>query len=340
MKALVKYALGEENMGIRDVPIPEPQDGDVLLSIKAVGICGTDIHSMRDERVSNLPVVLGHEFVGVVEKTCGDCGDLKVGDWVTGIPACYGCGTCVYCKRGDVSLCQKRGSIGAQRDGAMAEYMTFKAKYCFKIPEEAPNKLYYAAAEPLACAVRGIYQRLDVNEGDLAVVSGPGTIGLFTLQALKSRGARVIVSGVPADRHRLQKALELGADAVVDSPEALEKEVRERSELGADIVCETSGVAASLSACLKVVRVHGNVLQIGVYGGPVTADINMILKKELNFTGTNSTSVSTWDITMDLLNKGAIKLDPLISLMLPLTKWKEGFQAVIDKSAYKVLLIP
>ena len=85
-------------MEIREVPVPQPKEGEVLLKVEAVGICGSDIHAMYDERKVAIPVILGHEFVGSVAETCGDCGDLKVGDWVTGIPAAYNCGKCKYCE--------------------------------------------------------------------------------------------------------------------------------------------------------------------------------------------------------------------------------------------------
>lgn len=340
MKALVKFAKGREGMELRDVPIPQPREGEVRIAIKAVGICGSDLHSMLDKRETVMPVILGHEFAGVVEKTCGDTCGLKVGDWVTGLPACYSCGHCTHCLQGDVSLCRERGSVGTHKDGAMAEYMVMPAKFCYKIPEAVEDKLTYAAAEPLTCAVRGVYEMIHVKPGDVAVVSGPGTIGLFLMQALKSRGAYVIVSGLPQDHHRLQKALELGADAVAEGYNALREAVTTRNPEGADIVCEASGAAPSLKNCLNIIKTHGTLLQVGVYSGPIEADINQILVKELTVVGTNSTAVSSWKVALRLLQEGKLRIDPIISLRLPLAEWKRGFDAALDKSAFKILLIP
>ena len=327
-------------MGIREVPVPKPAEGEVCIAIKAAGICGSDLHSMLDERETVMPVILGHEFVGVITETCGDTCGLKVGDWVTGLPACYSCGHCMYCDQGEVSLCGRRGSVGTHRDGAMAEYMVMPAKFCYKVPDDAEDKLSYAATEPLGCAVRGVYEKIQVNPGDVAVVSGPGTIGLCLMQALKSRGAYVIVSGLPQDRHRLQKAMELGADAVAEGYDALRELVTQKNPEGADIVCEAAGVAGSLSTCLNIIKTHGTLLQVGVYGGPIQADINQLLIKELTMVGTNSTAVSTWPITLQLLREGKVRTGPIISLKLPLTEWEAGFDAALDKSAFKILLIP
>lgn len=340
MKALVKYGPGQEHMEIRDVPIPVPKEGEILLKIQAVGICGSDIHAMLDQRKTAMPIILGHEFVGIVEETCGDCGDVKVGDWVTGIPACYNCGTCELCKAGEVTLCPDHESVGVFRNGAMAEYMVMPAAFSFRIPDDAPDKIAYAACEPLTCAVRGVYERIDVKPGDVAVVSGPGTIGLFVAQALKSRGAYVIVSGLPQDRHRLDMALRMGADEAVESFDELMAAINRKSPKGADIVCEASGAAQSLDVCLKVVRIHGTVLEVGLFGGPIQVDFNQLFNKELYVTSTNSTATTTWKLTMDLIEQGKVDMRPVISLKLPLEQWKEGFDATLKKTAYKVLLLP
>ena len=342
MKALVKFGKGREGMEIREVPVPQPKEGEVLLKVEAVGICGSDIHAMYDERKVAIPVILGHEFVGSVAQTCGDCGDLKVGDWVTGIPAAYNCGKCKYCEKGEVTICPEHESVGVMRNGGMAEYMVYPAAYCHKVAEDLTidEKQAYAAAEALACTVRGVYERITVNPGDIAVVSGPGTIGLFTVQALKSKGAYVIVSGLPADRHRLDKALEIGADKAVESYEELLAAIREKDPEGADIACEAAGVGPSLNTCLKVVKTHGTILQLGMYGGEIKCDMNQVFAKELFIAGSNSTATATWDTTIELLNSKKVDLNPVISLKLPLDKWEEGFDATINKTAFKVLLIP
>ena len=340
MKALVKFGKTRAGMGLRDVPVPEPSEGEVRLEIKAAGICGSDIHTMNDERETAIPVILGHEFVGVIDKVCGDVGDLKVGDWVTGIPASYHCGECEYCKKGEVTLCPEHESVGVFRDGAMAKYMVMRAKTAYKVPEEMPDKLIYAAAEPLACVVRGIYERITVNPGDVAIVSGPGTLGLFAVQVLKTKGAYVIASGLPVDEKRLELAKKLGADVTVQSFDELQEAIQKVSPRGADVAVETAGVTPSLNNCLKALKIHGQLLELGIISGMYNVDMGQIFAKELIVAGSNSTATTTWDITMELIREGKVDLGIMTDLRLPLDEWEKGFDATINKTAYKVLLIP
>ncbi len=340
MKVLVKYDKTRTGMALRELPMPEPQEGEIRLKIKAVGICGSDIHAMNDERQTAIPIVLGHEFVGVIDKTCGDTGNLKVGDWVTGIPAAYNCEVCEYCRRGEVTLCPEHKSLGVYRDGAMAEYMVTRAKYAFKIPEEVHDKSVYAIVEPLACVVRGVYELLDVHSGDVAVVSGPGAIGLLAVEVLKSRGAYVIVSGLPIDNNRLELALRLGANVAVQSYKELEAAVKAVSQDGADVAVETAGVGASLNECLKILKVHGNLLELGIISGEHSMDFGLLFSKELRIIGSNSSTMSSWEIALNLLNDERILLEPLIDLRLPLEEWGKGFDAIMNKTACKVLLMP
>ena len=245
MKAIVKFALGEDGMGLLDVPEPIPHEGELKVKVLAAGICGGDVHCMKDERLAIMPVTLGHEFVGQIVETCGDVGDFKVGDWVVTLPACYSCGECDFCKAGMVTLCAERKSIGSYVDGAMAEYVVVPAKYSFKVPDEVEDKIPYALSEPFIVGVHGAYERVRVNPGDVVVVSGPGQIGLLAMQAFKTRGAYVIVSGLKADADRLNLALQLGADAVADSMEKLKEEIRMVNPAGADIVVEAASHPSS-----------------------------------------------------------------------------------------------
>ena len=198
----------------------------------------------------------------------------------------------------------------------------------------------YAAAEPLACVVRGVYERITVHAGDIAIVSGPGTMGLFAVEVLKSKGARVVVSGLPADHHRLQLALTLGAERVAESFDELKEILAEIAPEGADVALEAAGVAPSCNTCLNVLKTQGTLLQMGLFGGKPTCELNKIFEKELTITSMNSTAMTTWDITMELLKEKKVDLKPLISLKLPLAEWNEGFDATINKTAFKVLLLP
>lgn len=343
MKGLVKYALGMDGVGLQDLPDPVLKEGECKVKVLAASICGSDIHAMRDERSVTMPVVMGHEYVGQIVETCGDTGQLKVGDWVTTLPACYSCGECEMCRAGVVTLCRERKSIGSHRNGAMANFVVVPAKYTYKIPDNActrEQKISYALAEPFACVVRGVYERLDVKEGDTVVVSGPGVMGQMASILFKSRGAYVILSGLPADADKLALAKELGSvDETVTSVEELKAAVCRRNPYGADITCDCTGVTPSLDTCMQVIRPMGFHLQLGMFGGKVPFRLDSFFDREVTYVPSNSSSVSAWKITMELLEKG-VSLEPFVTLQLPLEQWKEAFDAVLEKKVYKAVLLP
>lgn len=343
MKGVVKYELGMHGVELRELPEPVPQKGECKVKVLAAGICGSDIHALRDERSVTMPVVLGHEYVGQITEVCGDVGELQVGDWVTTLPACYSCGTCELCRAGVVTLCRQRKSIGSHKDGAMADYVVVPAEYTYRIPASADTqekKVSYALAEPLACVVRGVYERIDVKEGDTVVVSGPGVMGQMAAQVFKSRGAYVILSGLPADREKLDLAKDLGAaDATAESVEELRQAVYRRNPLGADITCDCTGVVPSLETCMEMIRPMGTHLQLGMFGGKVPVRLDGFFDREVTYVPSNSSSVTAWKITMQLLENG-LSLEPFVSMRLPLQEWRTAFDAVIGKKVYKAVLLP
>lgn len=343
MKALVKFAKGQQGLELREVPEPSPKAGELKVKVLAAGICGSDIHAYYDQRYLEMPVTLGHEFVGQVTETCGDVGDFKVGDWVTALPACYSCGECALCREGLVTLCRNRRSIGSYDDGAMADYVVVPAKYSFKLPDSAKTlqeKKIYALAEPFCCIVRGVYERIDVIPGDVAVVSGPGPMGIMAAQLLKSRGAYVIVAGLPVDKEKLELVKKLGADETVTGFEELQEAVYRRNPEGANITCDCTGVPASLANCIRVIAANGTHLQIACWGKPVEVDLNQLFLKEASYITTNSTAVSSWEIGMKLLEEGRVDLTPLMNMETSLENWRQGFDAALAKTKYKIVLLP
>ena len=342
MKALVKFAPGAQNVELRDIPEPIPQEGELKVKVLAASICGSDLHAIRDERAINMPLVLGHEYVGQVVETRGDVGDFNVGDWVMTIPACYNCGTCDLCKAGLVTLCLTHRSIGVMAPGAMAEYVVVPAAFSYHVPPTATleEKIPYALTEPLACTVRGIYEKIHVNPGDTVVVSGPGVMGQMATQVFKSRGAYVILSGLPVDRDKLELGKQLGADITTSTFEELHAAVYARNPAGADITCDTTGVSPSLKSCMEVIRPLGTHLQIGMFGGTVPFRMDYLFDREVTYVPTNSTATTTWPITLQLLEDGKVKLAPLVSRKFPLSQWEEAFGTVIRKEVYKAVLLP
>ncbi len=342
MQALVKFATGRQKNGleIRDLPKPVPHKDELLVKVMAAGICGTDIHIMNDEYACVPPVVLGHEYTGIVESMGSDVTGFQEGDQVISLTAAVTCGQCEYCRQGLIMLCDQRKSIGSGVNGAMAEYLVIPAHLAFKVPSNYLGSDQLAIAEPVACCVRAVIENSRIRAGDTVLISGPGTIGQIVLQLVKAQGALAIVAGTPADEQRLALARRLGADATVADPRALPDLIRELAPQGVHVAYECAGAAPSLGACIKALKKRGNLVQVGLYGKPVSCEFDEILYKELVHTTAFATARTTWPIMLKLLAWGKLNLEPLISARLPLQEWSRGFDMAVQREGFKILLKP
>lgn len=341
MKAVVKATAGEGGLELRDWPEPSPGPGEVKLRIAAAGICGTDIHIIRGAWPCHPPVVLGHEFCGTVVEAGPHVRNLRPGDRVVSSNPAKTCGVCYHCRAGNDFMCAERVSAGYHIDGAFAEFLCIDAARCHPLPDHV-NFRQAALGEPLSVAVHAVIERTTVHAGDLAVVSGPGCVGLLTMQIAKLEGARVIIGGLDKDASRLACARALGADVIVNvERENLVEVVKEQSAgRGADIVYECAGSAGSLASCWEAVRKEGTLVPLGVYPGPIQTDFNKIMMKELRVAGSYGYVWTSWRRSVQLLAGGKVKTEELISHEYPLEKYEEAFRATQDGSAIKVVLIP
>jgi len=341
MKAVVKTAPGEGALALLDWPEPMPEPHQVKLRIGAAGICGTDLHIIRGTWPSRPPVVLGHEFCGTVVEVGAAVRTLTLGDRVVGSNPASTCGSCRHCRSGNDFMCAERVSAGYHIDGAFAEYLCVDARRCHRLPDHVTFR-QAALGEPLAVAVHAVIERTAVHAGDLVLVSGPGCVGLLTLQVAKLEGARVVVAGLARDRHRLECARSLGADAVVDvEQENVVEVVRELSGgEGADVVYECSGSAASLALCWQAVRKEGTLVPLGIYGGPIETDFNQITLKELRVIGSYGYVWSSWRRAVQLLASSSVRTSELVSHEFPLDRFEEAFAVTQDGRAVKVVLLP
>jgi L-iditol 2-dehydrogenase len=309
--------------------------------VQAAGICGTDLHIYYDEYRSWPPVVLGHEVAGCVAEVGSGVERVRPGDRVTTETYFYTCGTCRFCRTGRINLCPQRRSIGSAVHGGFTSYLVVPERNVHVLPDGL-SYLAGALTEPLACVVHGALELPRVVPEDLAVVAGPGAIGLLTAQTVKAAGARVVVLGTDADAHRLHTAAELGADHVfsVQSDDYRAAIGALSAGAGADIVYECSGAAASAQSLLELVRRGGQYAQIGLFGKPVAWDLDQVCYKELTVTGSNASVPSAWERALKLLADGLVKTEPLVSGVFPLTAWRDAFDAFEKKSGLKSLLQP
>lgn len=340
MKAVVKVQKGVGNVEYREVPEPKPKADEVKVEVKAAGVCGTDIHIYHDRFRNNPPVILGHEFSGVVVEVGENVKDFKVGDRVTAEAPARICGTCAYCRVGNYNLCSNRLGVGWGVNGCFAKYFTVEEKMTHKLPDNISFKAG-ALCEPLACVIHGI-ELTEIAGEELVVVAGPGPIGLLALQAAKAEGAKVLVSGTSVDKDRLTLAKELGADYVVNVEEQdLIAEVRNLTKgYGADVVLECSGSQASVNTCFELIKKGGKYTQVGLFGRPITIDFEKVATKELKVTGVQSQRWTAWERALKLLEAGKIKLEPLVSGEYSMADWEKAFQAFESKQGLKIVMYP
>lgn len=342
MKAIMKVARGMGNVEVRDIPEPSPKANEVLIKIQAAGICGTDIHIYKDEFPTRPPVVLGHEISGEIVETGKDAKSIPIGMRVTSETYYKTCGTCMYCRRGQQNLCLNRLSIGSGVNGGFTQYVVVPKTNIHELPENLDFQSG-ALTEPLACVVHGVLSTPTVTPGDVAVIAGPGAIGLLTLQVVKAVGATVVMLGTSADKNRLELAKTLGADYVVnvqeDSPDELIASITQEG-LGADVVYECSGAGAAAQQLLTLIRRKGRFVQIGLFGGSISWDLNQVCYKELIVTGSNASIPSAWDKALKLLKSGIVQTKPLITHTYDITDWETAFQTFDAKTGVKTILKP
>jgi L-iditol 2-dehydrogenase len=336
MRAVTKTAPGPGHVSVEEWPEPHPGPGQVRIAVRAAGICGTDLHIFHDEYATNPPVVLGHEIAGMVDETGPGVTRVAPGDRVTTETYFHTCGTCRFCLDGAINLCPERRSIGSGVNGGFAEWVIVPERNVRRLPEELP---FHAGAltEPLACVVHGALELPKVTPGDVAVVAGPGAIGLLTLQAVRAAGATVVVLGTAADHARLDLARELGAALTIDvTAEDAGESVRELTGgWGADIVFECSGAGPSAGNLLGLVRRRGQYAQIGLFGKPVAWDLDQVCYKELRVTGSNASVPSAWDTALRLLAEGHVDTGRLVTNAWPLASVADAFAAFERKEGVK-----
>lgn len=338
MKAVVKYARGVSNVDLRDVPEPKAGPGQVVVEVKAAGVCGTDIHIYHDEYASRPPVVLGHELAGIVAECGPGATAFAPGDRVTSRTYFYTCGKCRYCQTGRNNLCASRLSIGSGVNGAMAKYVLVPEDNLHRLPDNV-GFLGGALTEPLACCVRAVLEANKPMPHEEVLVVGPGAIGLLTLQLVKACGARATIIGTPADEQRLALAEQLGADEIVLTSHLAGLAAR-LGDGGFDSVLECSGAAGGVETALRLVRKGGRYTQVGLTGKKVDFDIDQIVYKEIEFTGTFAQVWSVWEPALRLMASGVVRTEPLVSHRFPLSRWQEAFDTFARREGVKILLEP
>ncbi|MBA2375808.1 MAG: zinc-binding dehydrogenase [Actinomycetota bacterium] len=343
MRAFVKTGTRPGEAGIEDVPRPTPGLGEVLLRVAACGICGSDLHAFNSDpgfEWVEPPIILGHEFSGIVEEVGSGVTEASVGDRVVAV-AIQGCGECEVCESGSTQLCPNRVAVGLSRDGGMAEYAVAPARHLVGTPDGLDLSVA-ALAEPLAVSVHAVNVRADIRPGDKVVVSGPGPIGVFCAMLARIRaGADVLLTGVGKDAEfRLPAAERAGIRTANLSDAPLEDHLRR--EFGGDapdVWVESSGSVRALDSAIKSVRPGGSVIVVGLYAEDMDFSPTFSVRRETSILFSYSCNLPDYENALRLLASGDINPAPLLSKH-PLENAPEAFERVRRGEAVKAMLEP
>ncbi|CAA9270848.1 MAG: Galactitol-1-phosphate 5-dehydrogenase [uncultured Chloroflexia bacterium] len=344
MAALVHYGVEPGQVELREVPTPSVRDGEVLLRVGAVGVCGSDIHQLHGSQswAVDVPVTLGHEFTGVVTAVGEGVSGFKEGDRVVSETAAFICGECIYCRTGHYNVCPHRRGFGARLDGAMAEYVRVPARCLHHIPDSLPFSLA-ALTEPCCVAYNAVAERATVKPGNSVLVLGPGPIGLLCLLVARLQGAEpTIVAGLSADSPRLELARRLGATHTVDlQAQDLQAFLAYLGDgFGVDVVVDATGAAPAFETAMAAVRPLGQIVKVGWGPGPLGVSLDPIVQKAVTVHGSFSHTYPTWERVIALLASGHLDVAPLIGLDTDLPRWKEAFDGMQSGRFAKAVLRP
>jgi len=324
--------IGQPNfMEMIDLPVPVAGAGEVLIRVRASGICGTDIHIFRGEYLGGYPVIPGHEFAGVVEQVGSGVTRFAPGARVAVEPN-IACDNCANCLQNRQNFCLNWQAVGVTRPGGMAQYVLAPEKAVFEIGDLPFEQ--GAFMEPLSCVLHGV-ERLEPQMGDQVAILGAGPIGCLLLQAVRLRGA-AHVTMVDKNTDRLEMARALGADVVLDDLNALKPDHY-------DAVVDATGAVAVMSRAVDFTRHGGKVLLFGVPPGGKMMSVEAfpIFRKGLTILS-SFTSLRNSLQAVELLRSGRIDVSKLVSHRLPLEAFQHGIELIEGgrEGVMKVMVIP
>ena len=340
MKALRKLAAADQHLELVEVPEPKPEPGWVVVEVSYAGICGTDAHIAHNQFPSWPPVTLGHEFTGRVATVGAEVDGWSAGDRVVCEPHSLACGRCHLCRRGHAELCAAKRSPGWGIDGGMAARVAVPAHLLHRVPDGIGD-LAAALCEPTAIVVTAV-ERMPVEPGSTVAVIGPGTLGLLAAMVARACGAgQTVVVGRASSGSRLELARRLGFEAWdASQTDVAAGALALTAGRGVDLVLECSGSAEAVAAGIAALRRRGRLCVLGMSGRP-TLEVpwDLAMQRALDVSFSLSSSFTSWDGALALLDRGAVDPTPLATVF-PLAGWRDAFTAISARGVVKALLDP
>ncbi len=343
MKALV---LKEYNQfSYEEVPQPEFGPNDLLVAVKACAICGSDVHGMDGSTGRRIPpVIMGHEAAGVVQAVGANVHGFAPGDRITFDSTIY-CGSCHYCRSGQLNLCDNRRVLGVscgeyRQNGAFAEYVSIPQHIAYHLPDGI-TFAQAAMVEPVSIAVHAV-SRCPIAVNDTAVVVGIGMIGLFIVQILRLAGCAQIIA-VDLDPRKFELARQFGATHCFSADQAdLNAQIAALTNgRGADLAFEVVGISAAVKTAIDSLRKGGSLVLVGNLKPQIELPLQATVTRQLAIFG-SCASNGEYPVCLDLIEKGKVNVDALISQVAPLSEGAAWFQKLYQKEPglMKVILIP
>ena len=344
MKALVKYDVLPKSVEIREVPEPVFGPDDVLLEVRSVGICGSDIEMWHHQVTFpvNVPVILGHEFCGVVREIGSNVKDFKVGERAVSETAAVICGKCHHCRSGEYNLCPSRKGYGSGVSGAFTQYVAVPQRILHHIPDSVSFD-FASLTEPACVAYNATFVKSRLRPGEPIVIIGPGPIGLFAVQMARIGGAYpIILVGTDVDESRMRTGMELGAHMTINvsQEDPVARIMELTGGLGVPLVMDAAGNNAAFKLAMDLVRRNGQITKIGWGPKPLDLSLDPIIAKAATLQGSFSHTWTTWEAVLHLIESGELRMDPMITHRFPLSAWEEAFRLVDAKVAVKAVIHP
>jgi L-iditol 2-dehydrogenase len=338
MKQQVMTAPGR--IEFHDIPVPAPAANEVLIRMKRIGVCGSDIHVYHGKHaLTPYPVVQGHEVSGVIEKVGAKVRGFAVGEAVTLQPQVT-CGTCYPCTHGDYHICDSLKVMGFQTTGAGSEYFAVEASKVLKLPKGMDLE-HGAMIEPVAVAVHALGRAGDVK-GRKVLVLGAGPIGNLVAQCAAGLGAGQVMITDVSD-FRLGKAEECGVGLCVNTGTTdLAAAVKEHfGEAKADLILECVGSPQTITQAVAVARKGTDIIIVGVFGAKPVVDMGTVQDRELRLIGTLMYREPDWKKGIELVGTGKVRLAPLITDHFDFADYKKAYEFIDAnrEKAMKVMIV-
>jgi L-iditol 2-dehydrogenase len=336
--AVVTFDRKPRSVELRQVPVRDIADDQVLIEVAAVGVCGSDLHMWTGDHgwQVNYPCILGHEFGGVVRKIGSRVTGWQAGDRVVSETAAIIDSNSPMTRRGLYNLDPNRRGFGAAVDGAMTCFVPVPARILHRIPDHLPFEKA-ALTEPCCVAYNAVVSNAHIVPGDRIVVLGPGPIGILCAALAALRGADVAVVGLERDRVRLDIARQYGCEAIIGDPTDW---AMARDGLGCEGVVDATGYSPALELAMKIVRPAGWISKVGWGPQPFNASLDPLVQKNVTLQGSFSHNWPIWERVLSLLASRKLDVDPVIGGVWALEQWEKAFETMHSGKIVKAILKP